>query len=143
MEHEQDDALPLLDHMIAGSFAGIAEHAIIFPVDTIKTHVQAASVEEIAANGTLGTARAIVRMHGGAQLFRGLSALLPAIAPAHAAMFASYEQVLVAGGAKEPGASAERVAVTGAVAGAVGTRPWEDAQMVRASGAFAQTLQDG
>ena len=27
-------------HMIAGSFAGIAEHTVMFPVDTIKTFVQ-------------------------------------------------------------------------------------------------------
>ena len=27
-------------HMVAGSIAGIAEHTVMFPVDTIKTHVQ-------------------------------------------------------------------------------------------------------
>jgi Pyruvate/2-oxoacid:ferredoxin oxidoreductase delta subunit len=27
-------------HMIAGSVAGIAEHTVMFPVDTVKTHVQ-------------------------------------------------------------------------------------------------------
>lgn len=27
-------------HMIAGSFAGVAEHALMFPVDTIKTVIQ-------------------------------------------------------------------------------------------------------
>lgn len=27
-------------HMIAGSFAGVAEHALMFPVDTIKTFIQ-------------------------------------------------------------------------------------------------------
>jgi len=29
-----------IHHMVAGSIAGIAEHTVMFPVDTIKTHVQ-------------------------------------------------------------------------------------------------------
>ena len=41
-----------MHHMVAGSIAGVAEHAAVFPIDTIKTHVQAASAEEMAANGT-------------------------------------------------------------------------------------------
>ena len=113
--------LPFIDHSIAGSLAGIAEHAAVFPIDTIKTHVQAASAEEIAANGTLGTTRNIIRQHGISHLFRGLSALLPAVGPAHALMFSAYEQCLQIGGAKERGASAERVAAVGAAAGVVST----------------------
>ena len=110
-----------MHHMVAGSIAGVAEHAAVFPIDTIKTHVQAASAEEIAANGTLGTARNIVRQYGAAHLLRGLSALLPAIGPAHALMFSGYERVLQLGGANEAGASTERVAFVGAVAGVVST----------------------
>ena len=107
--------------MIAGSVAGMVEHAAVFPIDTIKTHVQAASAEEMAAHGTLGTARNVVQRHGAGILIRGLSALMPAIGPAHALMFSSYEQVLWLGGSKEPAASAERVAVVGALAGVVST----------------------
>ena len=114
-------SLPLMDHMIAGSLAGMFEHAVVFPIDTVKTHVQAASVEEMAARGTMGTARGLVQQHGASYLFRGLSALLPAIGPAHALMFASYEQVLLLGGAKEHSVSPERVALVGAAAGVVST----------------------
>lgn len=28
--------LPFLRHMIAGSIAGVAEHCLMFPVDTVK-----------------------------------------------------------------------------------------------------------
>ena len=41
--------------------------------------------------------------------------------PAHALMFSGYEQVLLLGGAKESGASGERVAAVGAAAGVVST----------------------
>lgn len=113
--------LPLMDSIVAGSFAGVFEHAAVFPIDTIKTHVQAATSEEIAAHGTFGTTRNIIRMYGAAHLYRGLSALVPAIVPAHALMFSGYEQVLLIGGAKEIGASSERVAAVGAAAGAIST----------------------
>ena len=113
--------LPFVDHMIAGSLAGIAEHVAVFPIDTVKTHIQAAPAEVVAANGTIGTARHIIRQHGVTHLFRGLSALLPAIGPAHALMFSGYEQVLSMGGAKDPNASPERVAVVGGAAGVIST----------------------
>lgn len=32
--------ISFLNHMIAGSIAGLAEHISMFPVDTIKTYVQ-------------------------------------------------------------------------------------------------------
>ena len=130
-----------VDHMIAGSVAGMVEHAAVFPIDTIKTHVQAATEAEIAANGTIGTARNIVRQHGAGILFRGLSALMPAIMPAHALMFSSYEQVLYFGGAREKNASAERVAAVGAIAGVVSTT-LHDSCMVPAE-TIKQRLQLG
>ena len=35
-----DDGLNSRGHMIAGAAAGIAEHAVMFPVDTLKTMLQ-------------------------------------------------------------------------------------------------------
>ena len=107
----------LADHMIAGSLSGIFEHASVYPIDTVKTHIQAAATRSSA----VGVTRSLVRQHGVVHLYRGISALLPAIGPAHALMFSGYEQVLHLGCAREAGASAERVAVVGAVAGVVST----------------------
>ena len=80
---------------------GPRAQATVFP--TIKTHVQAATAEEIAAYGTLGTARNL-REHGWSRPIREL---------AHALMFSGYEQVMRLGGAQQPGAPSERVAVVG------------------------------
>lgn len=33
--------LPLKYHAIAGSFAGVVEHTLVFPIDTIRTSMQA------------------------------------------------------------------------------------------------------
>jgi solute carrier family 25 iron transporter 28/37 len=37
----RDEGFPLHKHIIAGSMAGIMEHLGMFPVDTVKTHMQA------------------------------------------------------------------------------------------------------
>ena len=121
MDEERDENTPLWEHMLAGSIAGMVEHAAVFPIDTVKTHVQAASAENVAAHSTFGTARMLINTHGFANLFRGLSALMPAIGPAHALMFSGYEQVLYLGGARDKNASAQRVAAVGACAGVVST----------------------
>ncbi len=38
---EWDGSSSFLHHCIAGSIAGVAEHVLLFPVDTVKTHMQA------------------------------------------------------------------------------------------------------
>ena len=39
---EWDGVAPFWQHMVAGSCAGVIEHTCMFPVDTLKTHVQCA-----------------------------------------------------------------------------------------------------
>jgi len=74
-------------HLIAGAIAGTAEHCGMFPVDTIKTHLQA-SKSKISAQSAV---RLIVAQHGGGALFRGISAIALTSAPAHAVYFSVYE----------------------------------------------------
>jgi len=38
---EWDGKSPFLHHCIAGSIAGVTEHTLLYPVDTVKTHMQA------------------------------------------------------------------------------------------------------
>jgi len=42
---EWDGSSPFLHHCIAGGFAGIAEHTLLYPVDTVKTHMQSYCAE--------------------------------------------------------------------------------------------------
>jgi len=74
-------------HLIAGACAGTLEHCGMFPIDTIKTHMQARS----GKNGIFQTATFIIRQHGWRGLFRGISAVAAGAVPAHAASFSVYE----------------------------------------------------
>ena len=37
---EWDGKSPWLHHCVAGSIAGVAEHTLLYPIDTVKTHMQ-------------------------------------------------------------------------------------------------------
>jgi len=55
---EWDGKSPFLHHCIAGSLAGVAEHVMVYPLDTVRTHIQvcAACVNNNAATGsTIGS----------------------------------------------------------------------------------------
>lgn len=136
----------LWQHMIAGSVAGVVEHAAMYPLDSIKTHVQAAHAEggSAARMGSLEVTRDLVRRRGIVSLWRGITVTLGAVVPAHAMMFAAYEGVLHYGGAhstQHAGASSTRVAAAGFVAGAVSTC-FHDVVMVPAE-TVKQRLQLG
>ena len=119
-------------HLVAGSFAGVAEHVSVFPLDTVKTHLQAqvhggssgsAAGTRVTSGilGDLAVARDIIAQHGGSRLWRGVSVTGVMCGPAHALMFAAYEQIIRIGETRDGQASAERTAVVGAIAGGVST----------------------
>uniref|UniRef100_A0A6B2LDM0 Mitochondrial carrier protein n=1 Tax=Arcella intermedia TaxID=1963864 RepID=A0A6B2LDM0_9EUKA len=75
-------------HFVAGALAGTAEHCGMFPVDTIKTHMQA---HREGMHSMTSTARNVFHTGGFRAFFRGLTALIAGAAPSHAVYFASYE----------------------------------------------------
>jgi len=133
---ERSPDTALWQHMIAGSIAGMVEHAVIFPLDSIKTHVQAtnAEAEAVATKqkvtattkriGSVQVAKDLIRLRGPLFLWRGVTVTLGAVVPAHAFMFAAYEGVLDYGGAhstQNVHASSFRVAAVGFAAGGIST----------------------
>ncbi|KAF1779475.1 Mitochondrial carrier domain [Phytophthora cactorum] len=88
--------------MLAGSAAGVAEHVSIFPIDTVKTHMQC---QHCPVNGkpikltATQTARKLVAEEGTFRLFRGVSTMLGASLPAHAVYFSVFEAAKKALGA--------------------------------------------
>ncbi|OQS00115.1 mitoferrin [Thraustotheca clavata] len=83
-----------LHHMAAGSAAGVVEHVSIFPIDTIKTHMQC---QRCPVNSTVlrmnafQTAKKLIAEDGPLRLFRGVSTMLGASLPAHALYFSVFE----------------------------------------------------
>lgn len=94
-----------LHHMAAGSAAGVAEHVSIFPIDTIKTHMQC---QRCPVNGksikltAMETGRRLVAEEGPLRLFRGVSTMLGASLPAHAIYFSVFEATKKLFGADSP-----------------------------------------
>lgn len=111
---EWDSSVPLWKHALAGSCAGVAEHIGMYPLDTVKTHMQALRP---GGRPRLGDVlRAIVQEQGGIGFMRGATAIATGCIPAHVALFTSYEytksRLLEDDGDHEP----VRAAFCGAVA---------------------------
>ena len=76
--------LSFIDHMIAGSVAGLAEHISIFPMDTLKTNIQCEKCNTMSASSgrsSLAIAREIVSREGVIRLWRGVSAMFAGCIP--------------------------------------------------------------
>ncbi|XP_075079008.1 uncharacterized protein LOC107823760 isoform X2 [Nicotiana tabacum] len=85
------DGLQFWQFMIAGSVAGMVEHMAMFPVDTIKTQMQAIGSCPIKSISIRQAFRSIVQTEGIAGLYRGIGAMALGAGPAHAVYFSVYE----------------------------------------------------
>lgn len=52
---EWDGKTPFWHHCLAGSLAGVAEHVIVYPLDTVKTHIQCATCPAANINVATGS----------------------------------------------------------------------------------------
>jgi len=77
-------------HLIAGATAGTAEHCGMFPIDTVKTHIQAIRPGSIVLS-PFAAGKEIYSRSGARGFFRGISAVASGAAPAHAFQFVTYE----------------------------------------------------
>ncbi|GMH09035.1 hypothetical protein Nepgr_010875 [Nepenthes gracilis] len=85
------DGLPFWQFMVAGSVAGCVEHMAMFPVDTIKTRIQALGSCPIRFVGFRSALQSILKTDGPAGLYRGIAAMGLGAGPAHAVYFSVYE----------------------------------------------------
>ncbi|KAB2050590.1 hypothetical protein ERO13_A13G234700v2 [Gossypium hirsutum] len=85
------DGLHFWQFMIAGSVAGCVEHMAMFPVDTVKTHMQALGSCPIKSVGVRHALRSILKSEGLPGLYRGIGAMGLGAGPAHAVYFSVYE----------------------------------------------------
>ncbi|KAI1462980.1 mitochondrial RNA-splicing protein MRS3 [Daldinia caldariorum] len=85
----------LAQNMLAGAFAGIAEHTVMYPIDAIKTRMQILSPSEASASykGMIQSTMRIASREGVLKLWRGMSSVVVGAGPAHAVYFATYEAV--------------------------------------------------
>lgn len=80
-EEWDPNRISFIHHMIAGSCAGLAEHISIFPIDTLKTHIQCERCGSISPMQTWNCATRIVGSEGIFRLWRGVSAMFAGCIP--------------------------------------------------------------
>ncbi|KAG6854524.1 hypothetical protein C0991_005436 [Blastosporella zonata] len=91
-------------NMLAGALAGISEHAVMFPVDSIKTRMQVFATSPVAVYSGVGNAfTRISSTEGMRALWRGVSSVVLGAGPAHAVHFGTLEAVKELAGGNEAG----------------------------------------
>ncbi|XP_015961300.1 uncharacterized protein LOC107485298 [Arachis duranensis] len=85
------DGLEFWQYMVAGSIAGSVEHMAMFPVDTLKTRMQALTTTTTTTSCLRQSLSSILKLEGPSSLYRGISAMALGAGPAHAVYFSVYE----------------------------------------------------
>lgn len=89
-DYEQLPTTSVATNMTAGAIAGIMEHCVMYPLDSVKTRMQ--SLTHMHAHDTIvSTMRDMVRSEGLLRPFRGVMAVVAGAGPAHALYFGAYE----------------------------------------------------
>nr|XP_012141471.1 PREDICTED: mitoferrin-1 isoform X2 [Megachile rotundata] len=78
-------------HMTAGAFAGIMEHCVMYPLDSVKTRMQALTPGPGGGGGIRTVLSSMIRQEGVLRPVRGMSAMVVGAGPAHALYFSCYE----------------------------------------------------
>ncbi|KAL6532586.1 hypothetical protein OROHE_014008 [Orobanche hederae] len=85
------DGLHFWQFMIGGSVAGMVEHMSMFPVDTVKTQMQALGTCPIKSASLNQALHSILKRDGIRGLYRGIGAMGLGAGPSHAVYFSIYE----------------------------------------------------
>lgn len=86
------DNTSLAANALAGAFAGIMEHTVMYPVDAIKTRMQVGPGGSGSMyKGIVQAVSSISAKEGASSLWRGISSVIVGAGPAHAVYFGVYE----------------------------------------------------
>ncbi|XP_014673815.1 PREDICTED: mitoferrin-1-like [Priapulus caudatus] len=81
-------------YLMAGAMAGIGEHCVMYPVDSVKTRMQSLKPNPEATYRNIFDAfYKIIRYEGLWRPVRGINAVAAGAGPAHALYFACYEKI--------------------------------------------------
>ncbi|KAJ7583423.1 mitochondrial carrier domain-containing protein [Mycena floridula] len=121
MDDDDYEALPanagLAVNMLAGALAGITEHVVMYPIDSIKTRMQVFSSSPSAIYSGVGNAfTRISSTEGMRALWRGVWSVVLGAGPAHAVHFGTLEAVKELLGGNEAGNQWVATSIAGASA---------------------------
>ncbi|NWR94110.1 MFRN1 protein, partial [Furnarius figulus] len=97
-EGDEYESLPsgaaLGTHMVAGAVAGVMEHTVMYPVDSVKTRMQSLQPDPKAQYRSVYEAlKKMVLTEGLWRPLRGINVTMLGAGPAHAMYFACYENI--------------------------------------------------
>lgn len=97
MDFDDYESLPTsstFTHMLAGAAAGVMEHCVMYPLDSVKTRMQSLRPSPSARYSSVREALyKMVRYEGAMQPVRGMTAVVVGAGPAHALYFSCYEKL--------------------------------------------------
>ncbi|KAJ1563575.1 Fe(2+) transporter, partial [Cladochytrium tenue] len=112
-DYESLPGSPMHVNMLAGALAGIAEHTVMFPFDSVKsvqTRMQAMTLYKVPIyTSVMSAMRRIASSEGSMALWRGVNSVFIGAGPAHALHFATYEECKILFG--NPGLAAAAATV--------------------------------
>lgn len=83
-------------HLAAGGIAGVAEHCVMFPLDSFKTRIQSlCPCPEASCPTPIHGVASIIKKEGWLRPLRGMNAVALGSVPAHALYFSVYEKMKV------------------------------------------------
>ncbi|KRX21878.1 Mitoferrin [Trichinella nelsoni] len=92
-EYEELPTRSLYVHLLAGAAAGIMEHCLFYPIDSVKTRMQSlCRCPEQSCRTPVAGLFSIVRREGFLRSLRGINAIATGSVPAHALYFTVYEK---------------------------------------------------
>lgn len=117
-QEPQYGGLSFVSHMLAGAVAGVSEHVAMYPMDTIKTRMQALGHpgQRLRGSTVPRAVAAVIKREGIAGLYGGVGVTTWAAGPAHALYFATYELAKQGLGGNAAGHHPMATAVAGSVA---------------------------
>lgn len=94
IEYESIPCASMRVHMLAGAAAGVMEHCVMYPLDSVKTRLQSLRPNPFARyTGITDGLYKMVRYEGALRPVRGMSAVVMGAGPAHALYFSAYERL--------------------------------------------------
>lgn len=89
-DYEQLPTTNISTNMTAGAIAGVLEHCLMYPLDSVKTRMQSLSPINSSYN-IRATFTNMIRKEGLFRPIRGVTAVVAGAGPAHAFYFGTYE----------------------------------------------------
>lgn len=82
-------------HLLAGSMAGLAEHCVMYPFDSVKTRMQSlCPCPETRCPTALHSLFSMVKREGFLRPLKGVNAIVLGSVPAHALYYTVYEKLV-------------------------------------------------